>query len=126
MKILFFDDFMKNYYLKNGTLNESKLQRVYNYPTYSRDSKKYSDKGFVNIDDGRMGGSHWCWFTKKDNKPFYFDSFGGQPVRFLLKQLSKPIIKRTYKIQDMNSKLVGSYCSYFFYLIERMKYYDTI
>ena len=26
----------------------------------------------------------------------------------------------------MNSKLCGSYCLYFFYLIERMNYYDTI
>ena len=107
-------------------MNESQLQRVYDYPIYPRDSKIYSDKRFVNIDNGSMGGSHWTCFIVKGNKSFYFDSFGGQPDKFLLKQLPKPRIYHNYKIQDINSKLCGSYCLYFFYLIERMNYYDTI
>ena len=60
----------------------------------------YSDKGFVNIDDGFRGGSHWTCFTINDKKPYYFDSFGFQPDKFLLKQLPKPIIYHKYKIQD--------------------------
>ena len=40
MKILNFKDFMKNYKLKNDTMNESQLQKIYNYPLYPRDSKK--------------------------------------------------------------------------------------
>ena len=107
-------------------MNESELQRVYNYEKYSRDNKKYSDKGFVNSDDGRMGGSHWPCFIVKGNNSYYFDSFGVAPDTFLLKQLSKPIIYHIYRIQDIESKLCGSYCLYFFYLIERMNYYDTI
>ena len=126
MKTLNFKDFMKKYCLKNNTMNESQLQRVYNYPIYPKNSKIYSDKGFVNIDDGRMGGSHWTCFIVKDNKSYYFDSFGVQPHKFLLKQLPKPIIYHNYKIQDINSFLCGSYCLYFFYLIERMNYYDAI
>ena len=126
MKILHFKDFMKKFNLKNDTMNESDLQRVYNYPIYPRDSKIYSDKGFVNIYDGRLNGTHWCAFFVKDNKSFYFDSFGGAPDKFLLNQLPKPIIYHNYKIQDINSKLCGSYCLYFFYLIERMNYYDAI
>ena len=35
---------------------ESQLQRIYNYPINPRDSKFYSDRGFVNIDNGQMGG----------------------------------------------------------------------
>ena len=62
MKLLNFKDFMKKYKLKNDTMNETELQRVYNYPIYPRDIKIYSNKGFVNIDDGRMGGSHWTCF----------------------------------------------------------------
>ena len=54
--------------------------------------KIYSDEGFVNIDNGSMGGSHWTCFIVKDNKSYYFDSFGVQPVKFLLKQLPEPII----------------------------------
>ena len=126
MIILNFKDFMKKYKLKNDTMNESQLQKVYNYPIYPRESKIYSDKRFVNIDDGRMGGSHWTAFYVKINKSYYFDSFGGNPDKFLLKQLPKPIIYHNYKIQGINSKLCGSYSLYFLYLIERMNYYDTI
>ena len=62
MKVVNFRDFMKKYKLKNDTINESQLQRVYNYPIYPRDSKIYSDRGFVNIDNGSQAGSHWCAF----------------------------------------------------------------
>ena len=126
MKVLNFKDFMKKYNLKNDTMNESQLQKIYNYPIYPRDSKIYSDRGFINIGNYQNGGSHWCAFYIKDNKSYYFDSFGGSPDKFLLKQLPKPIIYHNYKIQDIISFLCGSYCLYFFYLIERMNYYDTI
>ena len=32
MKVLSFKDFMKKYNLKNDTMIESELQKVYNYP----------------------------------------------------------------------------------------------
>ena len=92
MKLLNFKDFMKKHNLKNDTMNESELQRVYNYKIYPRDSKIQSDKGFVNIDVGRMGGTRWTCYIVKDNKSYYFDSFGGQPDKFLLNQIPKPII----------------------------------
>ena len=107
-------------------MNESQLQKIYNYPIFPRDSKIYSDKGFINIDNGSVGGTHWTCFIVKDNKSFYFDTFGGAADKFLLNQLPKPITYHNYKIQDINSKLVTSYCLYFFYLIERMNYYDSI
>ena len=126
MKISNFEDFMKKYNLKNITMNESELQRVYNYPIYPKDSKIHSNKGFVFFDDGRMGGSHWTSFIVKESKLYYFDSFGGQPDKFSLNHLPKPVIYHNYEIQDLNSRLSGSSCLYFFYLSERMKYYDTI
>ena len=64
-------------------------------------------------------------FFMKGNKAYYFDSFGSEPDKFLLSQLPKPIIYHNYKTQN-NSKLCGSYCLYFLYLIERMNCYDTI
>ena len=124
-KKLNFKDFMEKNNLKNNTMNESELQRVYSCEIYPRESKIYSDKGFVNKDNGSQGGTHWTCFIVKDNKSFYFDSFGGQPVNFLLKQLPKQILYHNYKILDINSKLCGSYCLYFFQLIERLNYYDT-
>ena len=126
MKVLNFKDFMKKYNFKIDTMYENRLQRIYNYPKYPRDSKIYSDKGFVNIDNGSQGGTHWTCFIVKDNNSLYFDSFGGAPDKFLLNQLVKPMIYHNYKIQDINSQLCGSYCLYFFYLIERMSYYDAI
>ena len=126
MKILNSKDFMKKYKLKNDTMNESQLQRVYNYPIYPRDSKINSDRGSVNIDDGSQNGTHWTCFAVKDKKAYFFDSFGDQSDVLLLNQLPKPIICHNYKIQDINCEIYGSYCLYFFYLIERMKYYDVV
>ena len=66
MKVLNFKDFMKKYSLKKVTMNEFQLQKICNYPIYPRDSKIYSDKGFVNIDNGSQGGTHWtCFIVKK-------------------------------------------------------------
>ena len=98
MNVLKFKDFMKKYKLKNNTMSETQLQKIYNYPIYPRDSKICSDKGFVNIDNGSMGGTHWTCFIVKHNKSFYFDSFGGAPDKFLIKHLSRPIIYHNYKI----------------------------
>ena len=113
MKITNFRDFLKHYNLKNNTMNTSDLQRVSNYPIYPRDSKICSDKRLVNIDNGSLGGTPWVCLIVKD-KSFYFDSFGGQPDKNLLKQIPKPKIYRNYKIQDINLKLCGSFCLYFF------------
>ena len=106
-------------------MNESDLHWIYIFPIFPRDLKINSDKGFVSKDNCRLGRTHWCAFYVKSIKSFYFDSFRGQPDKFVLNQLPKPIKHHNYKIQDMNSKLWGSYCLYFFYLIERMNYYDV-
>ena len=107
-------------------MNESDLQRVYIFDIYPRDSKLPIIKGFLIIDNGSQCGTHWTCFIVKDKKSFYLDSFGGQPDKFLLNQLPKPITFRNYKIKDIISKLCGSYCLYFFYLLERMSFYDAI
>ena len=94
MKILNSKDFRKKFNLKNDTMKEAKLQRVYNYPIYPRASKIYSDKGLVKIDDGSQNGTHRCAFYAKDNKSCFFDSFGGAPDKFLLNKLPKPKTNR--------------------------------
>ena len=130
MTILDFKDFMKKYNLKNKTKNESELQRIYNYPIYPRDSKVYSDEGFVKIDNGSQGGTHWTCYVVKDNESHHFDTFGGQPDKFLLNQLPKPITYHNYQIQGINSKICGSFFLYFSFLIERKikvkLYFDKI
>ena len=125
MKILIFTAFMKKFILKNETMNERELERVFNFNIYPRDSKILTDRCFHNTDNGSQGGTHWICFIVKDNKAYYFDSFGSQPDKLLLNQLNKPTIYHKYKIKDVNFKLCGSYCLYFFYLIERMIYHDA-
>ena len=102
MKVLNFNDFMKKYNLKDDTMNESQLQKGYNYPIHPRDSKLHSDRGFVNIDNGSQGGTHWTCFILKGKTSYYFDSFGGQPDNFLLNQFQNQkyiiIIKNKMKI----------------------------
>ena len=44
---------MKKNNLKNDTMNESQLQKIYNLPLYPKDGKKYSDIGFIKIDNFR-------------------------------------------------------------------------
>ena len=73
MKVLNFKDFMKKNNLKNDTMNESQLQKFYYYTIYPRDSKIYSDRGFVKIDNGSQGGTHWTCFYIEGNKSYYFD-----------------------------------------------------
>ena len=106
-------------------MSETELQRLYKTLRYPKVSKKDSDKGFVNVDNGVMGGTHWTCFIVKDNKLYYFDSFGGKPDKPLPKHLPTPLKYHKCNLQDIYSKLCGSYCLYFFYLIERMKDYDT-
>ena len=117
---------MENHNLTNETLNESELKSVYIYFYHPRDSKISTNKWFVSTDNGQMGGTHWTCFHMKDNKSFFCDRFRGQPVNFLLTQLPTPISFHNYKIQDVNSKLCGSYCLYFSYLMERIKFYNAI
>ena len=105
---------MKKYKFKKDTMIERELQGVYNHPVDSRHSKIFSYKRFVSIDNGFQGCTHWTCFIIKDDKSYYFDSFGGQPDKILLNQLPKPITYHNHKTQDINSKLCGSYCLYFF------------
>ena len=79
----------------------------------------------MNTDDGSQGGSHWTCLIVKDKKSNYYDSFEIHPDKILLSQMPKPIKYHNYKTQDIKPKLYGSYCLYFFNLIERMKYYDA-
>ena len=91
MKPLTFEDFKKKHNMKDNIKNESYIQSNYNYPINPRDSKIYSDKGCLIMDNGSQSLTHWTCFIVKNNKSYYFDSFGGQADKFILNQLPKPI-----------------------------------
>ena len=136
MAILIMEDFMKYFKLKDDTMNESGLQNFFMYLIHHRDSKITTDKLFINIDNGSMGGTPWTCFYSKDKadsmshtgsakKSFYFDSFGGQPDKFLLNHLPQPITYQNFKFQIKNSIICGSYCLHSFYLMERLENKDV-
>ena len=63
--ILNFEDFMEKNNLRGDTMNEPQLQRITIYPTYPKESKIYSKRGFVKWDNGSMGGTQWTCFIVK-------------------------------------------------------------
>ena len=72
-----------------------------------------------------MRGTHCTCFNIKYNKSFYFDPFGRPPDSFLFKQPPLPINFHEHKNQVISSRLRSVFCLYFFYLIERMVYYNA-
>ena len=87
MTIISLKDFMKNYNLKKDTMNDSELQKVYSYPIYHSDSEIKSDKRFVSIDNGCMGGSHW--FCHLKNHFTSMVSVDSQKKLYLINYLNK-------------------------------------
>ena len=70
-------------------MNESDSRKVYSFHVYHRVSKITTDKVCVNTVNGQMGSFNWTCFYIKNNKSFYFDSFGGEPEKCLPNQLPK-------------------------------------
>ena len=113
-----FNDFVKNYNLKNKATSNIKIQQVLksiglnNVNIYLRDGPFSSDIGIVNLHPFRS--SHWICYINEN----FFDSYGCVPP----KKLSKFIIKRNgyclyseYQIQK-NDSFCGSYVLYILYL----------
>ena len=45
--------FVKKYILRDDNKNHSDLQKIFSFPIYQRDSILTTDKGFINIDNGK-------------------------------------------------------------------------
>ena len=83
--------FVKKCKFKDAAMNEIDIQKLYNYHMYPTESILTTNKGFINIENGAQGGTHWTCFHVKHSKSFYFESFSGQSEKVLNKQLPKPI-----------------------------------
>ena len=114
MKVLTFRDFMKKYKLKTDTMTESQLQKIYKLSIYPRDSKNIFRQRICKNRQWISRRYSLDLLYSKRYKSYYFDSFGGQPDKFLLYRSPKPIIYHSYNIQDINSELCASLCLYFF------------
>ena len=95
---------MKEYTIKNNTMEESELQRVYIYEIYPRDSKIYSDRGFVQKVNGSLVCSSLVCFIVKDNKSYYLIASEELQINFYLNNYLNQyyIIIVKYKIYTQN------------------------
>ena len=46
-------------------MSDGEMKKVSNCFIYPRDSNITTGKGFINIDNGQMGGTHCTWFSLK-------------------------------------------------------------
>ena len=82
---------------------------------YMRDELKElkyweSECGILNLNLSHETGSHWtCWF-KKNEKKYYFNSFGLPPPKELINYLGSPVLYSTFQLQDLNEQNCGKWC----------------
>ena len=68
--------------------------------------------GIVNLDKNRGPGTHWvAWFKNGKNK-IYFDSYGIQPPKEIIKYLGKGIEYNTDQLQPRGEVFCGHLCLY--------------
>ena len=66
--------------------------------------------GIINLETSNKNGSHWvCWWRNENDK-YYFDSFGINPDKRVIKYLKSPILYSTYQIQQYNDTNCGLWC----------------
>ena len=58
---------------------------------------KKKECGILNLDDSRGNGTHWTAWYRKNDKNYYFDSYGIQPPLELKTYLRDPIVYNTKK-----------------------------
>jgi len=75
--------------------------------------KPYKNEcGILNLDDSLGNGTHWVLWHRKNNKNFYFDSYGIQPPLELKRYLNGRILYNTEKIQPKCEVFCGHSCLY--------------
>jgi hypothetical protein len=88
----------RNIKLFNGIFMRDELKKKY-----------FIKKGFyiINLDKSSGPGTHWCAIYKND-KTFYYDSYGFPPPEEI-EQIIKPYIYSTKQQQDIKSTSCGFY-----------------
>ena len=108
-KTLSLKSFSNKYGFNDETMKENDLTRKLKIKI-SNGSEITTKRGFVNIDNGSMGATHWTCFYMKDNKSFYVDSIGVYLDNFILEKLPKPIPFHFLKFENVSSNLCGVSC----------------
>jgi hypothetical protein len=86
------------------------------------------NKIVINLDDKENTGTHWVLLFIKDNKMFYFDSFGIPPPEEVVnKKNDKRLFYSTNQIQPRNSILCGYFvCACLYWLNKGRDLYDFV
>ena len=66
--------------------------------------------GIVNLDKAGGAGTHWVAWYKNGNNKIYFDSYGIQPPKEIIKYLGKGINYNTDQLQPRETVFCGHLC----------------
>jgi len=73
---------------------------------------KKKECGILNLDDSGGNGTHWTAWYRRNNRNYYFDSYGIQPPLELKTYLNGTILYNTEKIQPKGEVFCGHLCLY--------------
>lgn len=82
-----------------------------------------------NTDNTDGEGTHWTCNMIKNNKSYYFDSYGLYPFLEVQKYLSniKERFYNSFQIQRKEEVICGHYCLYVIFCLNNgMNFYDTL
>ena len=81
----------------------------------------------LNIDDSTGDGTHWTCLYSKNGNCLYFDSYGFEPPKEVVKYCKgKNRYYDSFKIQAPNEIICGHYCIYILYQLNNRLFFDVI
>lgn len=112
-------------------IDEAKRLKLPNFKYFMRDEllgKKPLNKecGVVNLDSSKNDGSHNCCYWIDGDKKYYFDSFGINPPKEMIKYLKSPILYSTYQIQQFNDSNCSEWCLHVLHRLKKGEDYTDI
>jgi len=75
--------------------------------------KKWKNEcGIFTLNDSYGRGTHWVAWCKRNNKKYYFDSYGIQPPQELVSYFKSPVLYNSEQAQGGNDVFCGHLCLY--------------
>src|SRR3954453_16336866 len=81
--------------------------------------------GILNLDSIENSGTHWTLYYKRDDKCYYFDSFGHRPPLELMNYFMNDCWYSTFPLQDIGTKYCGYLCVMLAKLLDRLNDFPT-
>ena len=120
-----FKDFTKRFGVNTTNniqlLNWGKMLKIKNLQVLMIDEIKNANKTLpiniiVNIQKSNQKGIHWsCFHQSIKGERYWFDSYGLDPEKEIIKTFGTPILSSTFIIQDFSSSYCGQMSLYVLY-----------